>query len=92
MQDNVQSMALKILQSNVQLPPFPPIGSQLFAMNTQPHDEIDTDRFIRLVETGPSLATRLLQLANSSYFSPVQKIFSIRQAVMQIGTIKKPPW
>ena len=85
MPDNVQSMALKILQSNVQLPPFPPIGSQLFEMNTQPHEEIDIDRFIRLLETDPGLVTRLLQLANSSYFSPVQKIFSVRQAVMQIG-------
>jgi HD-like signal output (HDOD) protein len=85
MQENVQSIALKILQSNVQLPPFPPIGSQLLAMNTQSHDEIDVGRFIRLVETDPSLVTRLLQLANSSFFSPAQKIFSVRQAVMHMG-------
>jgi HD-like signal output (HDOD) protein len=85
MAGNAQSIALKILQSNVQLPPFPPIGSQLLAMNHQPFDEIDIDKFISLVETDPGLVTRLLQLANSAYFSHVQKTSSVRQAVMQIG-------
>lgn len=84
-QGNAQTIALQILQSNVQLPPFPPVGSQLLAMNHQPLEEIDIDKFIRLIETDPSLVTRILRLANSVYFSSVQKISSHRQAVMHIG-------
>ena len=84
-QSNAQTIALQILQSNVQLPPFPPVGGQLLALNHQPLEEIDIGKFIRLIETDPSLATRILRLANSVYFSSAQKISSLRQAVMHIG-------
>ena len=43
------------------------------------------NKFIRLIESDMSLATHLLQLANSSYFGAIQKISSLRQAIMHIG-------
>lgn len=82
---NAQTIAIQIIQSNVQLPPFPPVGGQLLSMNHQPLEEIDIGKFIRLVETDPSLVTRILRLANSIYFGSSQKISSLRQAVMHIG-------
>lgn len=85
MADTAQAIALEILQSNVKLPPFPPIGSQLMAMNHQPLEEVDVDKFIRLIESDMSLATHLLQLANSVYFGAIQKISSLRQAIMHVG-------
>jgi HD-like signal output (HDOD) protein len=85
MQANTQAIALQILQSNVRLPPFPPVGSQLLDMNHQPPEEIDISKFIQLIETDPSLVTHILKLANSVYFQSVQKISSLRQAVMHIG-------
>lgn len=85
MASTAQAIALEILQSNLKLPPFPPIGSQLMAMNQQPVAQIDMDQFIRLIESDMSLSTHLLQLANSVYFGAVQKMSSLSQAVMYIG-------
>ena len=85
MQTNAQAIALQILQSTVQLPPFPHVGSQLLAMNQQPIDEIDVGKFVALIETDPSLVSRILRMANSAYFRSVSTISSIRQAVMRIG-------
>jgi HD-like signal output (HDOD) protein len=82
---NAQTIALQILQSTVQLPPLPLVGSQLLAMNQKSMDEIDVDKFVSLIETDPTLVARILSLANSAYFSSVNKIYSIRQAVMRIG-------
>lgn len=85
MADTAQAIALEMLQSNLKLPPFPPIGSQLLAMNHQPAEDVDVDHFVRLIESDMSLTTHLLQLANSAYFGAVQKISSLRQAIMHIG-------
>lgn len=85
MADTAQTIALEMLQSNLKLPPFPPIGSQLLAMNHQPVEDVDIDHFVRLIESDMSLTTHLLQLANSAYFGAVQKISSLRQAIMHIG-------
>ena len=85
MNNTAQAIALEILQSNLKLPPFPPIGSQLLAMNHQPVQEVDVDQFIRLIESDMSLTTHLLQLANSAYFGAIQKVSSLRQAIMHIG-------
>ncbi len=85
MTDNAQVIALEILQSDLKLPPFPPVGSQLLAMNHQPAEDVDIDKFVRLIESDMSLTTHLLQLANSAYFGAIQKISSLRHAVMHIG-------
>ena len=85
MADTTQTIALEILQANIKLPPFPPVGSQLLALNRQPVEDIDMDKFVRLLESDMSLATHLLQFANSTYFGAIQKISSLRQAILHIG-------
>ncbi len=85
MATDAQAIALQILQSNIQLPPVPTVGVQLLSLNRQPIEEINLSNFIQLVETDPSLVTRLLQMANSAYFGSAVKISSLRQAVVHIG-------
>lgn len=89
------AIALEIIESGAGLPPLPAAGAQLLALAQQRIDDIDVDAFTRLVESDPALCAKVLQLANSSYYSTVSKVVSLRQAIMKIGleeTINAAYW
>jgi HD-like signal output (HDOD) protein len=73
------------LQSGVDLPFSTEIGPQLLALSSKSVDDIDIDKFVQLVQVDPGLATKVLRLANSVYFSGVSKIASLRRAIVQVG-------
>lgn len=54
--------------------------------------DLDTDdgelEFLRLVETDPLIAARLIGLSNSPLYSPGKKICSVREAIMRLGLAK----
>lgn len=79
------SIADDLLMSGVNLPPLPAAGAQLLVLSQQPIETIDISKFVKLVETDPSLTTKFLQLANSAYFKTLHKIVSLRQAIVHIG-------
>jgi len=93
--DTTEQIALKILQSGVDLPPLPPVFTRLIALARQPEDRIDISKFTKLVQTDPALTARILQLANSSYYGTLNRIANLRQAIMHIGlqeTISTVTW
>ncbi len=83
--DSATSIALQFLQSGVNLPSLPAAGPQLLALSQQPLDKIDIVKFVKLIEVDPGLTTKILQLANSAYFGTINKIISLRQAIVHIG-------
>ncbi len=83
--DRATSIASAFLKSGVNLPPLPAAGSQLLALSHQPLDEIDIGQFTKLVETDPGLTAKILQLSNSAFFGTLNKIVSLRQAIVHIG-------
>ena len=80
-----ESIAVKIVQSDKNLPPLPAVGQRLLSLSRQPVEKIDVTSFSRLIEKDPALTAKILQLANSSFFGTLKKIIGIRQAIIHIG-------
>ncbi len=74
-----------LLNSGITLPPLPAVGVRLLRLARQPIDEIDIHRLAALIDTDPALALRVLKLANSACYSPVNEVTSLGQALMLIG-------
>ncbi len=79
------SIAQEILSTSTNIPPMPDNGTKILEMARQPIGKIDIPDFAKLVESDPSLLTRVLQLSNSSYYSEVEKIITLRAAITRIG-------
>ena len=75
----------ELLNSGITLPPLPAVGVRLLRMARQPIDQIDVHKLAGMVDTDPSLALRVLKLANSSFYSPVNEVTNLGQALMLIG-------
>lgn len=82
------SIAQEILTTRVDIPPIPDNGRKIIDMVRQPKDQIDIPTFAKLVESDPGLFTRILQLANSIFYSEVDKIVSLRAAITRIGLVE----
>ncbi len=82
------SIAHEILSVNLNIPNLPSNGIKILNMVRRPKDEIDVSGFVKLVESDPGLYIRILQLANSSYYSEIEKIVSLRAAVTRIGLME----
>lgn len=78
-------IVIEILNSPISLPALPGAGTRLLELARQSVNDIDVGEIARLIEADPGLYVRLLQLANSSYYGTINKISSIRQAIMHIG-------
>jgi len=79
------SIAQEILSTSVEIPAIPENVQQIFKMVRQPEEKIDIPEFAHLVESDPGLFTRILQLANSPYYKEMERIVSLRDAIIRIG-------
>ncbi|MFT5728959.1 MAG: HD-like signal output (HDOD) protein [Desulforhopalus sp.] len=75
----------EFLQSGGDLPFSAEVRPQLLSISSDPVETIDVEKFVNLIQLDPGLATNVLQLANSVYFSSATKIVSLRRAIVQIG-------
>jgi len=82
------SIAQEILTTSINLPTIPANATKIIAIVRQPSDQIDIPLFVKLVESDPGLFTRILQLANSPFYSEIDKIVSLRSAITRIGLIE----
>lgn len=82
------SIAQEILTTNVNIPTFPANGRKILAVVRQSKDQIDIPEFVKLIESDPGMFIRILKLANSSYYSEIDKIISLRAAITRIGLIE----
>ena len=65
------------------LPVFPTIALKTLALASS--DEVSLQQLENLARSDQVLAGNLIRVSNSSYFSPIQKIASLRQAISYIG-------
>lgn len=79
------SIAQEILTTNLKIPSLPANGKKILSMMRLPDDQIDVPEFVKLVESDPGLFVRILSLANSQYYSEVEKIVSLRAAITRVG-------
>jgi HD-like signal output (HDOD) protein len=79
------SIALEFLQSGISLPFSSSIGSQVLHLVQSPLEKIDIAALVKLIQMDPGFTTKILQLANSAYIGSLNKITSLRQAVVHIG-------
>lgn len=82
------SIAHDILTTSVNIPTIPANAAKILAIARQPKDQIDISSFVKFVESDPGLCTRILQMANSSFYSEMDKIVSLRVAVTRIGLVE----
>jgi HD-like signal output (HDOD) protein len=83
--DNDHTTALlEGLEPGYSLPSFSPITMKLVDMASNEMSSVD--ELTHLIESDPSLAVRLLSLANSALFRPDRPVATLGQAIMRIGT------
>jgi HD-like signal output (HDOD) protein len=77
-------IATEIAGESLELPSFPEVA--LRVRKALGHADISIDQVVRMVSAEPSLAVRLLQLANSVALNPnSQRITTLRVAITRIG-------
>jgi HD-like signal output (HDOD) protein len=79
-----RSVAAELAVPAVELPGFPEVA--LRVRQVLARDNISIDEVVRVVSAEPSLAVRLLQLANSAALNPGrQRVTTLRTAVARVG-------
>lgn len=71
------------IQSLVGLPTLPTIAIEI--QNIMREDKLSVVQTVPIIEQDPSLAMKILKVANSAYYGMSRKINSLRQAVVIIG-------
>jgi HD-like signal output (HDOD) protein len=74
---------LKRIESGYTLPTLSPVALRLIELASDENSSIDD--MVKTIEKDPSLALRLLKLANSAFFASLQPCSTLRQAVIKIG-------
>ena len=80
----VQSLTLELAGEKIDLPSFPEVASRV--RKALANDDVEIEDAVRIIAAEPSLAARLLQLANSAALNTSGKrIADLRQALSRIG-------
>lgn len=83
MKNESTSNLLKSLESGYSLPPLSVVALKLVELASD--DTCSVNDLADLIKKDPSLAVRLLKLANSAFFQSPQPIATLKQAVVKIG-------
>lgn len=77
-------MSLELATESPELPGFPEVAMRV--RNALGEEDISLEEVVRIVSAEPSLAVRLLQLANSVALNPsAQRVTTLRAAIGRIG-------
>lgn len=76
---DARSLARRILD----LPPLPAALAE--AMRVLSHDEVPAQECVRAIERDPTLAMRVLQLANSGFYASPSRVANLGDAVRLLG-------
>jgi HD-like signal output (HDOD) protein len=77
-------IAAALRKPGVQLPVFTPVALELQQLMRQ--DDVASERIEALIQRDPALSIQVLRMANSSVYSGLMKITTLRQAVARVGT------
>ena len=83
MEKQVSLDLLKQIESGYSLPSVSPVAVQLVEVALD--DSSSAENLTALIETDPSLAVRVLKLANSTFFQTRQHTTSLKQAIVKLG-------
>ncbi len=84
---NIQPLS-ELLTNIESLPPLEASKQELCQMVLQGLDDIDVDKLVRAIERSPSLAAKIIGLANSAYYCTGDKIYSIEKAIIRVLGLK----
>jgi HD-like signal output (HDOD) protein len=83
MDKKVSADLLKQIESGYSLPSLSPVSMRLVEIASD--DTCSAEELAAVIERDPSLAVRVLTLANSAFFQTRQSTTSLRQAVVKLG-------
>jgi len=83
MEKKVSADLLKQIESGYSLPSLSPVSMRLVEIASD--DSCSAEELAALIERDPSLAVRVLTLANSVFYQTRQSTTSLRQAVVKLG-------
>ena len=83
MTTNAQTDLLQRLESGYSLPVLSVVAIRLVEFASD--EECSVNDLVSLIEKDPSLAIRLLKVANSAFFRTAEPATTLRQAVIRIG-------
>ncbi len=82
--DDMDLTLFERLRNSLSLPALPPIASHILRLCRE--EDASVDQLAALISQDPAVVTRLLQVANSSYYGGSRhKVTSVAQAVTLIG-------
>ena len=68
-----------------QVPLLPATGVRLLEVARQDPDDVNITELSDLISHDPAIASRVLRIANSTYYNLLQKVTTVRQAIITIG-------
>lgn len=83
MTNNKSLELIKRLQDGYSLPALSPVAMRLVELASD--ESSSTQDLVSLIEKDPSLSVRLLQMANSAFFSTVHQVKTLHQAIVKVG-------
>lgn len=83
MTENKVGILIEKIKSGYSLPVLSPAALKLVELASD--DKSSARDLVNLIEKDPSLAVRLLKLANSAFFKTVHKCSTLNQAVVRVG-------
>ena len=78
------SEILKLIEKEVTLPSPPAIAVQI--LNTVQKHDTDLNKLVKIISADPALTGKMLQIANSSFYSLKSEVTSIERALSVLGT------
>ncbi len=79
-----QDILHRILSEHKELSSLPQVVSEIIKISRDP--DSSTSDISKVIMKDPNLTVRLLRVANSPFYSPVQEITTVNQAVITLGT------
>ncbi len=79
----VKPLVRAIRRRRLELPTLPPTVERVVKLIEE--NEVDVDELADAVSGDPALATRIMGVANSSYFRGASEVPSVREALMRMG-------
>lgn len=72
-----------IINSLEAIPPLPLIVA--YAIELTSENDVSTTDLVHALEADPGLTAKILRIANSAYYAPVERIYTVRDAVRFVG-------
>jgi len=80
---SIESLSVKLRNGEIDFPVFPVVG--LKAVELTKSDNVAIDELSKLIQQDASLTSKLLAIANSSYYSGNRKFDNIEDSLVRIG-------